>query len=379
MNALTFELIRDESRLVDLGADWNSLYESSRPRNPFLSHSWVVACWHNLCDGAELHVLTARSEGRLVGIAPLRCDRELGFRVLRFIGNGWSDYQGFLVDPDMPEVESELLTELERRRCEWDLAVLRQLSNDYTGLVDELKAPGLGTATCEGEISPYFTFPGDWQQLYANGPGWLKRHAKYLRRFERDGGTYVRLTGSEAAARMDEVVRVEAHSWKLSAGVARMQPGPGERLMREALETVGEMELWLAHLEGQPAGFQISFVTESRIWIYQCAFDERFPKSSVGGILAYLSIERAWNLGVREYDYLSGDEAYKAGRTDRSRALTYRALYPQAARGYAAYGLLLAPRWRLKQVGAVRSLWQAARQFGRGKQVTASVTAPRQP
>src|SRR5204862_8340708 len=79
------------------------------------------------------------------------------------------------------------------------------------------------------------------------------------------------------------------------------------------------------------------------------AYDERYRRYSPGGMLDFLSIRRAWEAGVREYDFLSGDEPYKAERTNARRSVRYLALYPPGLRGRAAFGLLVVPRWRLKR------------------------------
>ena len=74
--AYEIELIRSEDRLRSLRSEWIRLYLQSRPLNPFVSHEWATACWHHLCPDAGLFVLTARAQGRLVGVAPLRIERQ---------------------------------------------------------------------------------------------------------------------------------------------------------------------------------------------------------------------------------------------------------------------------------------------------------------
>ena len=59
------------------------------------------------------------------------------------------------------------------------------------------------------------------------------------------------------------------------------------------------------------------------------------------------------------YDLLSGDEPYKHGWTDGARPLRHMALFPASARGYLAYGVLLWPRWRLRNLPAARAAVQA--------------------
>src|SRR5437588_11010142 len=82
------EIARTEEHLRALEPEWTRLYVQSRPRNPFVSYEWAMACWHHLCTGAEPFIVTARTGGRLVGVAPLRLERHFGLRVLRFIGKG---------------------------------------------------------------------------------------------------------------------------------------------------------------------------------------------------------------------------------------------------------------------------------------------------
>src|SRR5687767_9342174 len=93
------EVLRTSEALAALRSEWTGLYRRA-PANPFLSHEWVTGCWVNVCPAASLFIVTARRAGRLVAVAPLRLERCLGFRTLRFIGKGLSPYIGFLADPD---------------------------------------------------------------------------------------------------------------------------------------------------------------------------------------------------------------------------------------------------------------------------------------
>jgi CelD/BcsL family acetyltransferase involved in cellulose biosynthesis len=356
-----FDLIDTDASLRSLEAEWAQLHQRSTPRNPFLSYGWTAACRRHHCPGSELYLLAARDQGRLVGLAPLRRDRSLSFRVLRFIGDGRSDYLGFLHDPGHPGVPEALLHHLEERRGEWNLAVLRQLAEPYSSLAETLAPKHLRSQEVEGTVAPHLAFSGDWDALLASGPGWLKRMAKASRKWVKDGGSVVRVPGPEAARYVDQIAEIEAHSWKGEEGVARFQPGPGQELLRQALSTLaprGELELWLAWKEGQPVAFELNFLAPGRIWLYQGAYRTEFRKYSPGGVLDFLSIERAWKDGAREYDFMSGDEPYKAERTVAERPIRYRALHPADVRGHLAYGLLVAPRWTLKGYPAARAAHQ---------------------
>jgi CelD/BcsL family acetyltransferase involved in cellulose biosynthesis len=360
--SLGVEVVRDDRALAALEDDWRALEQAAGRRNPFVSWSWTTACRAHIRPGAELFVLVARAQdGRMVGVAPLCVERTFGMRLLRFLADGRSDYLGFLVDPSVPGVERALLERLAELAAFWDVAVLRHLTPDYARLDPADMPPALTTREIEGNVSSHLAFAGDFESLVDGGPRGPRHARRWVRRFDRRGGRIVRLTGAEAVARLDDVCGIEARSWKGRAGTARFQPGAGRELLSAALAgaSEGSMELWLALLDDQPIAFQINFLAPGRVLYYQGAYDEAHRSHYAGGVLHHHALERAWAEGRREYDFMVGDEAYKAEWTTGARNLRYLALVPDTARGRAAYRLLVAPRWLLKSSAAAR--WGHAR------------------
>lgn len=353
------EIVRTEEGLYGLEGDWRRLYEESRPRNPFLSFDWAVACWDNDCPGAAPFLVTARRNGRLAGLAPLRLEGKAGFRVLRFLTAGWSEYVGFLLSPDDQGVERALLDGLAGMTGEWDILLLRRLNESYTGLHCAPAPPALRSGTAPGDISPYLSLQGDFERLLRDGPPQLRHSRRPARRWEREGGTIERLSGRELGSYVDELMAVEARSWKSREGVLWLGTGQGREVFRQALASLGvrrEMELWLARLEGRLAAFQINFVTPDRVWYYYGAYDPEFRRYYPGGVLHLRAIEHAWRSGIREYDFLAGDEPYKLQWTNGVRQLDLLALYPRTPRGFLAFAALAGPKWWLKELAPARSL-----------------------
>jgi CelD/BcsL family acetyltransferase involved in cellulose biosynthesis len=354
-------VIRTNAEFQALEPEWTRLYEGTSPRNPFLSYGWTHACWTTVCPGARLFILTARADGRLVGIAPLVLERQVGFRVVRFIADSRSDYLGFLQAVERPEVEGVLLEELARLRRHWDLAVLRQLSDTFSALMGAPIPGELRHQRIEGTVALYLSFPGDWEALCKEGPPQLRHAKRPARKFAKERGTVERITDRDVLRHVGEIIEVEARSWKVRDGVTRFQPGPGERLLRAVLGALGargEVELWLARMEERPVAFLINLLTPERIYYYQGAYHEEYKKYYPGGVLHLHAMERAWNDGVREYDFMRGGAAYKADWTNGVRPVSYQALYPPTLRGRMAYQVLLALRWRLKGITSIQNLHQ---------------------
>jgi CelD/BcsL family acetyltransferase involved in cellulose biosynthesis len=369
VGSLDLDIIRTAHGLHSLEAEWKALHERSKPRNPFLSAAWTLACRAARQGHADLFVVTLRERGRLVALAPLCIEKKSGFRILRFIADDRSDYLGFLCDPASRGLEQKLLDRILGSTTGWDLALFKQLSSDYSGLIDSDIPASHASHMATWTAAPFCASDHDWDSLHDVGPSWLKTTRKRLRRFLKDGWQLERFTGAEAAAKLDLVASIEARSWKGREGSTRLQPGPGQELLREAFESLSDgdqMQLWLASLDGKAVAFQIDFLMSDRLWVYQLAYDEAFRRTSVGSFLGYVSFEHAWRAGVREYDYLSGEEPYKLDRTNGVRPIQYLALHRRNLRGWLAFTLLVAPRWRLRNVSTLRTIYKRAQAVTRG-------------
>jgi CelD/BcsL family acetyltransferase involved in cellulose biosynthesis len=363
------EIIRAIDGLHALEAEWQALHERSDPRNPFLSPAWTLACWAAQQGSVGPFVVTLREGGRLVALAPLCIEKKSGFGVLRFIADDRSDYLGFLCDPASRGVEQQLLDWILKTTGGWDLALFKQLSSDYSGLADSSIPASHASHLTTWTAAPFCASQHDWDSLHDVGPSWLKITRKRLRRFLKDGWQLERFTGAEAAAKLDLVASIEARSWKGREGSTRLQRGAGQELLRQAFESLSsgdQMQLWLASIDGKAVAFQIDFLMSDRLWVYQLAYDEAFRRTSAGSFLGYVSFENAWRGAVREYDYLGGEEPYKLDRTNGLRPIQYLALHRRNPRGWLAFGLLVAPRWRLRNVSALRAVYKRAQALTRG-------------
>ncbi len=351
MSQRSFALLRTEAELHSIRPEWERLYLESAPRNPFLSPEWSAVCWDRCRAHAQPFLLTLREGSRLVGLAPLRRERHWGFRLLRFLGDGRSDYLGFLSLPGREEIQEALLGELAQRRNEWDLALLRHLAEPFSRLHLLPLPPGLHGSSGGSHVNSLVAHPGGWETLRATGPGWLGRMEKRLRKWERLGGSACRYVGAEAAAQVPRVAAIEERSWKGRAGTARFCSPAGQRTLRQALLELGtreEMELWLAFYQGEPIAYEINLLTPERIWLYQGAYEECHRKLGSGSILEFCSIRHAWEKGAREYDYLSGEEEYKEERTDSVREVCRLALYPNTPVGHLLGKLVVRGAWRFR-------------------------------
>jgi CelD/BcsL family acetyltransferase involved in cellulose biosynthesis len=73
-------------------------------------------------------------------------------------------------------------------------------------------------------------------------------------------------------------------------------------------------------------------------------------------VLDIIAIEKSWEEGRREYDYLCGAEEYKTERTTAVRDMKQLLLYPPTLRGRLAFGAIIAARRNLQRSKVTRKV-----------------------
>ncbi|MBX3607590.1 MAG: GNAT family N-acetyltransferase [Piscinibacter sp.] len=158
-----------------------------------------------------------------------------------------------------------------------------------------------------------------------------KRRRAFLRKGQ---GTIEIVSAAEGLQPFLEAYQeVYSESWKVPEPYPSFMPG----LIRLAGER-GWLRLGILRVDGEPAAAQLWFVADGRALIYKVAYVERHAKLSVGSMLSCAMLEHVIDVDrVREVDFLSGDDAYKAKwmfeRRDRHTLLAFN---PRRWRGLLA-------------------------------------------
>ncbi|MBN8503867.1 MAG: GNAT family N-acetyltransferase [Burkholderiales bacterium] len=176
----------------------------------------------------------------------------------------------------------------------------------------------------------YLPTNGDWESYLAERDSQIRNTLKRKQpKFLSAGG---RLQVYRNLADLDDALsayqHVYAKSWKRPEPYPQFIPG----LLRCATEQ-GWLRLGIATLHGTPIAAQIWLVNRGRAAIFKLAYDEAFKSYSAGSLLtAHLMQEVMSNDGVREVDYLIGNDAYKQGwmshRRDRKAIQAFNLQHP---------------------------------------------------
>ena len=306
------------------------LVEKSRQletAGPFGHARWWDSWWRNLRPrGSQLFLLTVSRGDQLVGLAPWYTQRVFGLgRVVRFLGDGraCSDYATIAATHECRDdvwraIADWLAAEAGKS---WDTFILEGISTadePWQQLCRQLTAQNILVEQRAVANTWRLVLPETWEayvELFS------KQHRNRLRRAKRDlfdSGRAIlrRATTAEDFERGFEIQRRFHQLRRHELGDAGCFADPRfEKFLREASSRFLAdrlLRLQWTEVDGEPVAFDAGFVDGDGVFVYQTAFDPAKSDLSPGRLHLQASILKAIEEGYRWFDFLRGDEPYKA-------------------------------------------------------------------
>lgn len=328
MNAPTIRPIGDTLR--DHRTEWVELADHLGV-NLSLYPMWVETAAGSLGLPGTLSTAVLRGDRGLLALAPVRLTRErvLGVPLaIAEIGAGLVNYHFEILARDRdPELLAALLD-----------AVLGALpchlvrvngvvagSATATALDEFARRNRCEVLRYEGEASPYLPVAGQWKAFLAG------RSKKFRYKFQRRAASIAELEGAElrwyftpesVPELQAAIFAIEPRSWKQALGKA-ITSSESERRYHEALLPAlarhGVLEANVLHIRGNPVAYNLG--CRSRGWVghLKTSFDTAYSQYSPGAVVIDSAIQRAFEQGASEFDFLGDADPHKLTWTDNVR------------------------------------------------------------
>ncbi|NUQ61909.1 MAG: GNAT family N-acetyltransferase [Pirellulales bacterium] len=320
-------------QLVPLAGDWDRLTRAV----PFRSWAWTTTWWRHYGTlkegpaGRQLFVLGVRDEGdRLVGLAPWFVHRSASHgNVVRFLGTGevCTDYLSVLCESDKLDAVAAALADWLTRAANgpgpdrWDLLCWEGVDAEDQAVrrvSDEFAQRGHTIHSRPGPNCWRIELPASWEEHLA---ALSKDHRKQLRRTERDYVATGRAVLHTVAGKRDLEtalpILIDLHQRRRqelgepgcyrSRRFAAFHPD----VMPQLLEN-GQLQLHWIELDGRPAAAEYHLAGGGVVYAYQAGIEPDLLEHAPGRLANMMTIRRAIEMGYRAFDFLRGDEPYKA-------------------------------------------------------------------
>ncbi len=318
---MEYTLHKDFSELN--AQEWNDLLKESVSDTPFLRHEYQRGWWEHRGGGewqnAQLVLVSAREDGKLIGIASLFVAEYESKPALLLIGSiEISDYLDLIVRTDD---HSRFITGLldflaSSLAGSWSAVDWYNLP-DSSPTLAALKAESVSRGWAHLEEmyrpTPRIALNGDFEE-YLSRVEKKQRHEirrKMRRAIESERG--VRWFISDMAdpeAEIDSFLKL----MEQDQSKASFLRDPMRAQMRDVIRTAHENGwLWLAFLEadGQRIAAALNFDYENKLWGYNAGVNRDFMDLSPGWVLLGYVLQWCCENGRYEFDFMRGDEDYK--------------------------------------------------------------------
>ncbi len=319
--SVTRETFDDVECLAD---EWNALAGDA----PFRSHEWLVTWWRHFGVGRrELFVVTLRDpQQRLIGLAPWYLDRlPRRGRVIRFLGSdaACSEYLTVLCAQGYERaVPTQLALWLTGSVAhDWDLLEFTSVPQNDAALrllVSRLAGAGHQTHERSGASCWRSELPADWETFLANLSSRRRQKTRTLLRRSIDDGR-IQLGMVTNSAELDRVFpqlvdlhQRRRHSLGQEGCFASRQFTDFQLDVSHRLLLSRRLRMLWLEMAGRTIAVQYGLVGGGTVYYYQGGIDPDAADEQPGSLCVIASLRKAIEEGYRVFDFLRGDEAYKA-------------------------------------------------------------------
>ena len=350
----TMTIHRTRAELATLRGAWDDLVAATGRRNVFLTHAWCSAWCEAFSRDGDLRVLCFHAGRRLVAVVPLVVSRSLGLRTLRFIGSEDADYLGVLALPeDIEPVVAQLLEWVWIVRSAWDVVQFRDIDQDLLELCRSHCPAGVSSVWRMSETCPYVAIDCTWDEFTRRRKERFRRLRQSVNKCLQSGKVefcYAEDAGLTPDDIEREVDAIQQESWKAAQGRTMFRPEKRAfwRTVLHAMLPADMATCCFMRMDDRPAAFAFGFRFGCKYYYYCTGFRERYRSLSVGSVITQHVLQDAFDRGLREFDMMRGDEAYKELWTTDMRHNYELVLFRSAVSSALPAQVLYKWRWRMR-------------------------------
>ena len=325
---------------------------------PFHRWAWLGNWFECLATNGTPAVLVGLKDDQWIGIAPFWLDDSSGMsKRLRFWGDGkaCTDYMGLIASPVDAEAFTFAVTDWLTAECvsdgllgDVDLIALDGVPEDCVSaclLTKVLEANGFGSHITELEGCWVADLPDNWADLNAGFSKSMRRKTKKAVQRLGDEATVIRSSQNDDFDSLWTIF-VDLHQKRramLDEAGCFADPTFETFLRRSTRELIeeGRAELAVVEFENQPLASMLLMNDDKTNFMYQSGADESRMKLEPGYQIAVAAIQKSIDAGLQHFDFMRGDEPYKARWSTTRVAMQSTRFVPRKLKAQVKHNLWL--------------------------------------
>jgi len=306
---------------------WNSLLRANPASSIFQTPEWLAAWWQAYGRNRDLFALVfADSTGAIVGILPLYADQTrflgLSLTTLRMVGAGSGDSDGldFITAPGYASECAQAFIAWLSGQKEWQICAMETLPQNSR--VAECIFHGIQESgmSIDSTLTPNFIIdlPPTWAEYVSSlNSSFRPLLTRYPRRLQsRFTVKFSRCENvDDLKAQLQTLFDLHQMRWTGRGEIGAFADNERRDFycrMAAAFLQRGWLEFWQLELNGETVGAQFCFRYNDTVSLLQEGFHPRYAAEKIGYALKAHLLEEMIRTGVKRYDFLGGEDPYKA-------------------------------------------------------------------
>jgi len=322
---LNIQVIDSPTEWATLAEEWDRLVDD----HPLHSYAWFSAWWKAFgAQAGRLAIACVRDRDQVVGLAPFFVTRSWLGNGVRFLGSGTTctDYLDIFCASGYCEIVGEQLTgwlqssEFGRRYGRLDLVELeghRPSAPGVAGLASHLERGGWSSEIAALENCWVVPLTDAWDDYLTGLSARSRKRARTAMKHRASGQIEYQVWREPESIEQVWPKFIELHQKrrrdKGEAGCFHNQNF--EKFIEQAVSQLavdGRASLVGVLHGGQPIALGLVLHGSNCNFLYQTGMDGNYIKLEPGHLLNALTLQECWLSGIRRFDFLRGDEPYKA-------------------------------------------------------------------
>ncbi len=316
------EIITERERFAEIQPQWDALWRCCKA-DVFQNHAWIAAWLEASGEYKATRIAVAWQGHDILAAMPLSIRQRFGLRILEWSAQSLSDYCDALATPDAVSYLPLLWHEVWQAGG-FDMVNIAQVRPDAVARpFFDLDVKHQAVTERRDRQERCFAIDCVWPSSEA----WFRSLGKKGRNNHWRGERILAALGGEVAFHSldpteqsidSELRHVIALKWRMAANNetvliasrTRRKDTRGRCCVRP--RGSGLMKLFLLTCGDRIAAASVNFVRGDRMQAYMTSYDPAFDRASPGAILIVRYTRWAFDNGLKQVDFLRGDEAFKS-------------------------------------------------------------------
>ena len=327
MSSTRIRVVAESKEFESLAGVWDSLLQRSvDDKSIYLTHEWLSTWWKHFGGENKLNILLIEREHQVIGIVPLMKSKyRIGlvkYRLLETIGSVNCNYVGLIPPENREEAVTALLAYLEEELGNNGLVLRLTLVPEDSKLLDILRrrhaqfSRKLVIQETVMTLAPYISLPANWDEYFRSLGGRRRRRLRQaLRSLKKEHNVeFQKCTADDLEDWLSKFFDLHQRRWQSVNVSGIFSNSKTKGFYRDiAVQFLKKNWLHFSYLtvDDEMVAAEYAFVYNQKFYSATAARDIRYSKYSIGHLHHMFLIKAAIENGLREFDFLKGDEPYK--------------------------------------------------------------------